>query len=354
MSGRVCTAAAIAALVVAAGCGSDEAEPAADTAYATAIASVDADAAAASFEWVDRARLADITGLEPDKLADPTVKAFPSDGIEGRFSTLAAFATEPLFNVGGQGDQVFGFAPFSTPSSVSVGVPPDAATRFDGVDPDPVRSRAADLGYDAGSSDDEFEIGQPGEPILGGPLADYALTGVNRLKLGDDSVAFAGTDEALSAVDSDDGSTSAFDDPAGEALASCVGDSVAVLQSSEGLAAETDLESFAIAIPAFDDPEAPVPERICAVTADADSASELADQLKTAFGSDGIDPVTNVPFSDELGPVEVETSESGGHGVVSLTATPGTDRQVGFLRKMYEVGALNAAFGGDPVIPSAP
>jgi hypothetical protein len=134
-----------------------------------------------------------------------------------------------------------------------------------------------------------------------------------------------------------------------------MGDPVAVVQAIGGDgASNAGLGALAIAIPAFEDPSQPVNERICAVTGDADAAAELEQTAEEAFGPDGVDPVTRVPFEEQLGEVEVSSSESGGLGVVEIVTDPPADTHIGILFQMYVNGALTAALGGESPVPPAP
>jgi hypothetical protein len=327
------------------GCGSDSGgDTPAATAYSDATASVGAELAAANFEWIDRERIAEMTGVE-------TEDAISDERLQG----VIGVGTGAFSNVFGQGAEALGFDPTGAPQSLVAGVPPDAATRFDGVNADAVSAALQEVGYKPGPDPERLEAGEPNEPLLSGPLAEYGLLNVNRVAIGADSVTFAGSDESLDAAAPADGSLA--DEPAQQAINGCVDDPVAVIQViGSDAAASAGLEALALAIPAFEDPDAPVPERICAVTADADAdaAAELQSTAEDAFGPDGLDPVTRVPFEDELGKVEISSSESGDLGVVEIVTHPPADTRLGILFTMYTQGALTAALGGESSLPPAP
>src|SRR5262245_60130068 len=121
---RVLVPATVVALLVAS-CGSGGDEETSDmTGYEVAVSGVDPGTAQDSFEWVDGSRLSELAGEDVEELGDPS----------GRFSAVTTIGTGPLANVAGQGEAVYGFDPIGVPASVSVGLPPDQATRFDGVD----------------------------------------------------------------------------------------------------------------------------------------------------------------------------------------------------------------------------
>jgi hypothetical protein len=318
-------------------CGSDSGDDeSASTAYGGAVASVGGELARPYFEWADNARITELTGTEPeDMVSDP------------RLQSLTGIGAGALSTVFGEGARALGFDPLGASQSLLAGAPPDAASRFDGVDADAVSTALQEAGYEPGSDPERLEFGEPHTPITSGPLGDYGLLNVNRVQIGEDSVTFAGSDESLDAAAPDDDSLA--DDPAEQALMECVDDPVAVVQGiGVDSTSDTGLEGLALAIPAFEDPKASVAERICAVTADADAATDLEAVAQEAFGPDGLDPVTRVPFEDELGKVEISSSESGDLGVVEIVTHPPADTRIGILFAMYAQGTLTAPLGGDP------
>jgi hypothetical protein len=324
-------------------CGSDSGDDeSASTPYGGAVASVGGELAQANFEWIDRARITELTGVEPEDMVS-----------DERLQSLVGIGTGAFSNVFGQGAKVLGFDPAAAPQSLTAGLPPDAAARFEGVDAEAVDAALRKLGYKPGSEPGRLELGDPNSPILSGPMSAYGLLNVNRVDIGEDSVTLAGSDESLDAAAPDGGSLA--DDPAQQALTSCVDDPVAVIQAiGADSTADAGLEALALAIPAFDDPSEPVAERICAVTGDADAAAALQDLAEKAFGPDGVDPATRIPFSDELGNVEISSSQSGDLGVVQIDTSPPADGRLGILFAMYEQGTLTAALGGDSGLPSVP
>jgi hypothetical protein len=332
---------AIAALSLAA-CGSDSGDDeAASTAYASATASVGGELAKPYFEWIDRARIAEMTGTDPDEMI-----------TDERLRTVIGIGTGAFQNVFGDGAKELGFDPAAAPQSLVAGLPPDATSRFDGVDAEAVGTALQKVGYKPGSEEGRLELGEPNQPILDGPLADFSLINVNRVEIGDDTVTVSGSDEGLDAIAPHDGSLA--DDPAQQALNSCVDDPVAVVQAvGADATADTGLEALALVIPRFDDPSKSVPERICAVT-DSGSATDLESTAEKAFGPGGLDPITRVPFEDELGSVDVSSSESGDFGVVQIDTNPPADGRLGILIAMYTQGALTAPLGGESPVPPGP
>jgi hypothetical protein len=340
LSGPVSTAIAALAIVLA-GCGgsdadSDSDEPA-DSSLAGALADVSMSGdGPADLTWVDVPAMLDAGDLP----------ASTEDAVgERRWLTPIGLAEGDAMASGSGGD--LGFDPLTGERTISVGSPPDDATRYDGVDTDAARGSFEDMGFEETSTEngDFLALGDEGEVIVSavdefgqGPI------GINRVAIDGDTLAFGAYEEPVAA--SLGGSPPLSDQPGFAAAADCLGSEAfaARIVDSQGMASEgVTLVAVGLSTP---DGEV-VPEEVCAVGAPNGSVDSTADCMASSFA--GIDPVTRQPFSDLLGDAELETGESDGSPWVRASFAPPADRPVGVVFEMLEKGSLSSALGGtDP------
>ena len=321
-------AAAVVLVAVLAGCGGADDSSAPATGYGRAQASVAAaDASRAHFEWTDRAAIA--------ALGDPE-----------RYSTLEGLATGPVRAFSSELTKTMGFDPAKATASVTIGNPPHAAVRFDGVDPEAARSALTAAGYD--EDGDLLRSGGEGTVDVDSPLVKVGVLNANRILVGDDSVSIGGYEADVEAV-SGPGDDSLGGDPASAAIAACFGDVIAGTQSSgDSFAAGDKVELAGAAVTRPGAKGDPVPERICAITADPADAAGIATGLERGLSAKAIDPASGTPMSDVVGDAQVSSDERDGLGVVSATVSPPAGIPSGITLRLAAEGVLGSLLGGPP------
>ena len=325
---------AIAAL--GAGCGDEGGDdaPVADAPLPDALADVGVTGdAPASFTWVDTARLREVAGL-----GETTDEAIEDE----RWRNAVGLAVG-LESLGPPSD--LGFDPMAGERTITVGTPPDDATRYDGLDPEAVESTFEEMGFEPVESDgnDFLALGDEGELVessvdeLGvGPV------GINRVLVEDDAFAFGAYEDAVVAALEPEEPLG--DEPAFAAMSACLGDDVlaaAIRDPDEMAAAEVELSGVGILAP---DAES-VADVVCAVGSEGGSLDEVAARMEKAFTEGGLDPFTRQPYEDFLGPAEIESGESDGAPWVRATFETPEDAAHGTVFEADQKGALASPLG---------
>jgi hypothetical protein len=331
---RIASAAIGAMLLV--GCGSEE-EQQTDGPLGDALADVSISGdGAADVTWVDVPAMLDAAGLSPS--SEAAVE-------EPRWQTPVGLAQGEQFVASSGAD--LGFDPLSGERTISVGTPPDQATRYDGVDADAARDSFERMGFEETSTDngDFLALGDEGEvAVPASGESGQAPLGINRGAIDGDTVVFGAYEQAVAGALG--GSPPLSEQPGFAAAADCLGSDAfaARIVDPEGTASEeVALIGVGLSAPEGD----AVPETVCAIGASGGSIDSVADCMKKGFA--GPDPYTAQPIPDLLGEAEVDTGESGGSPWARASFRPPTDRPVGVVFDMLEKGSLGQVLGGfDP------
>lgn len=285
--------------------------------------------------WVDVATLREAGGLPEDSEAAIS---------EERWRTPASIAAGEAM-AGLIGADV-GFDPLAADRTMTVGTPPDVATRYDGVDAEAVEAAFEEIGFERDG--DFLALGGEGE-LVGELVQDLgsAAVGINRIAIEGDAISIGGYEDPVAAALDD--SEPLIDEPGIPAAAECLGEDAfaATIVDPEGATSEeVALAAVSLRAPADD---GAVPEVVCAIGAEGSSIDATAECMRTAFGGEGINPVTDRPFSADLGEVEVETGETDEVPWARATFRTPAEEPVGTAFQMLEDGSLALAFGGgDP------
>ncbi len=282
-----------------------------------------------SIGWVDTARLRDDAGL-PDSVKDAYTER--RWGLPVGYVMSDPLTTQFL-------SREIGFDPMEGERTVTVGIPPDQATLFVGVDTDGARDALEDLG--AEEDGDFLAIGDEGEVLAGDPT----LLGLNRVAIEGDELA-AGAYEAPVAAALGRQGTPLLDVGGVAAAADCLGPDALVAQVDEPAAAGEGvaLQAVGAEVPGDDDV---VPEIVCAVGEPGEDLADVADCMEASFNDGGVDPQTRRPYEDILGPAQVSDGELDGTSWVRASFEPPVDGPVGITFAMALQGSLAGPLGGD-------
>ena len=244
-----------------------------------------------SFIWVDTARLRESAGVADD--AEEAIS-------DTRWRTPIGLALgEPL------GAQIlatdFGFDPLTGDRTVEVGVPPDRAILYSGVDTDGAREAfTGSLGYEEG--EDFLTNGDEGESVIdpGNANPAISLLGMNRVGIEGDELAIGAYEPPVAAALGREGEP-LRDVDGGAAMSDCLGSDALAAQvdDPEGLAAdEVALQGVGVRAPGEGDV---VAEMVCAVGEPGESIDGAAACMDGSFNGGGVAPPSNRPYEEELG-----------------------------------------------------
>lgn len=281
--------------------------------------------------WVDTARLREVSGLSGS--------AEEALGDERWSLPVGLALSEDLATNFVSTD--YGFDPMAGDRTVSVGAPPDDATRYDGVDTDGAAAAFEEFGFEA--SGEFLAIGEEGEVVTdaidrfaNGPI------GTNRVAVDGESIALGAFEEPVAAALGRSGEPVA-DVEGMAAMDECLGPdafAATVRDPEEAAAEEVALSGTAIA-GASDDA---VTELVCAVGAPDESLDAIADCVESSFNEGGIDYATNQSFEGLLGTAEIETGDLDGAEWVRATFSP--DGEVGAVFEIDQQSGLAGPLGG--------
>lgn len=291
-----------------------------------------------SFTWVDTARLRESAGVAGD--AEEAVS-------DARWRTPIGLALgDPL------GPQIlatdFGFDPLAGERTVQVGVPPDRATLYSGVDTDGASDAfTGPLGYE-----DEGEFlanGGEGEVVFdpGNENPSVNLIDLNRVGIEGDDLAVGGFEAPVAAALGRGGEP--LNDVAGvAAMADCLGPDAIVAQvddPEDRAAEEVGLQGVGVQAPGEGDV---VTEMVCAVGEPGASLDDVAACMEGSFSKGGVDPANDLPYEDELGKAEISDGASGGSEWVRATFETVAKDPVGHVSQIAARGNLSGPLGGAP------
>jgi hypothetical protein len=290
-----------------AGCG-DSGSSEDRTALEDALASVAAgDASKTYFEWGDTGRLADIAKVPPDGAS-----------VEGddRFFRVAARGFGQLAETSSTLPDTAGIKPFGADSAVTIGVPPQTATRLSGTDAEP---EAAGAKLRAAGAE---EVEVDGHTLLA--LGEEGNSGIDRLdKFGgglgrqfdrvaieDDAIALGPYEEPV--VELLGGSPSLLEEKDFAAGAACLGDvRYAILAPADE---RSRLEKIPgspalVAVGGRIDGQL-VDEVACVIYDDEGAADEEATRMRKTMAPEATLPSTREPLGDIIASTEVDTVEA--------------------------------------------
>jgi hypothetical protein len=242
----------------------------------------------------------------------------------------------------------YGFDPLAGDRTIELGQPPNAASRYDGVDTDSAKSAFGKLGF---SNDGDFlSLGDEGEVVQdsidkfgAGPI------GINRVASDGDSLAFGAYEDDVSSSLGQAG-VAASDTPGVSAIADCMGDDVfeaLIVDPEDGASDSVTLVGYGLQASGQGKADV-VPEVLCAAGDDGGSLSEVSTCMDSAFNDGGVDPTTQRAYEDILGHAEIENGELDGTPWVRATfQPPDSSERIGALLQMAQQQALAGPLGAD-------
>jgi len=229
--------------------------------------------------------------------------------------------------------------------AVTIGVRPDVATRFDGVDGGAVQDALRSAGAreqrvgDHTALSVEVEGGEDGEVDF---LAPALLALGDRAVAEGETVAFARDGAALPQVLGDEGEPLG-DRPPFAAAAACLEDVVSADLYAGSLVGRTDAEIVAVGVR---DGDAPL-EVLCAIGDDG-QAERAAQALRERFGLGATTPDTRQRVSTFATDVEVDTGDAADRSYARAVLTLRDDRPRGFLQRALAEGVVPYYLGARP------
>lgn len=332
------------------GCGGSEStssttEDGAGAPFAAAVEGVSIpDDAVVAVQWADTARLREAAGLSDDveEVISDSRWRYPVGLALGEPLSTQILATD------------FGFDPMAGERTLTLGVPPQRATLYQGVDTEGAQEAfTGELGYE-----DEGEFltyGDEGENVIdaGNDSPVISLLGMNRVGIEGDDLAIGAFEAPVAAALGREGQ------PLGDvdgiaATSDCLGSDAIAAQVDEpdGAAApEVALQAVGVETPGADDV---VPEVVCAIGAPGESLDGVRDCMDGSFNDGGVDPANNLPYEDELGRAEISEGEVGGTSWVRATFEPPAKEPVGKVFLLAANRSLSGPLGGDPLVSAGP
>jgi hypothetical protein len=350
---RLTRMAVVAAALACAGltaCGASSGGPRGGT-LRSALASVrDVPASERFFAWADGQEMRKLTGVAAasdvgrsktnQKWLRLTEVALPS--IAGKESQLTA-AT--------------GIDAYHGTRNITIGLPPDRASRVDGANATTVlrlfrllgarEQRAAGRTYLAVADEGQVNVSNP-------RLGDDVYLALNRVFASGSTVAFGLSDPPIDAVLG--GGKSLADAPAESAVADCLGDVFVaeITGPPPDAAAGVGLVGLGVRRPAA--PDSPVTEVLCEVTRAQDQARSLAATIGSRVAAGATLPGTSLQVRDRVAQAGVDQVANGGRPLVRLTLDLVGPARAGFL--FFDEGPDGVAFlaggGGGAPAPSGP
>jgi hypothetical protein len=323
---------------VPAACGGGGASGAGGGSLRSAMASVrDVPASERFFAWADDKELRKLTGVSA---ASDTSKA-KADQKWLRLTQVALPAVadkEPQFTA------ATGIDGYGGARDITIGLPPEQASRVDGADGWTVLRKFRQLGareqrvagrtYLAVADEGQVDVSNP-------HLGDDVYLALNRVFVNGSTVAFGLSDPPIDAV-LGGGGRSLADVPAMGALADCLGD-VFVAELSAPAPGGPDgvsLVGIGVRRPAAKD--APVTEVLCEAAKSKDQAGQLAGSIGARVAPEDTLPGNHHQIRDRIAQAGVDQTGKGDQHLVRLTMDLVTPARAGFL--LFDAGSSALAF----------
>jgi hypothetical protein len=335
---RLAATAAVAVVVaVPAACGGGGAAGAGGGSLRSALASVrDAPASERFFAWADDKELRKLTGVSAASDAS-------KPKANQKWLRLTEVALPSVADKEPQFAAATGIDGYGGVRGITVGLPPEQASRVDGADGGTVLRKFRQLGareqrvagrtYLAVANEGQVDVSNP---HLGGDV----YLALNRVLVTGSTVAFGLTDPPIDAVLG--GGRSLADAPRMAAMADCLGD-VFVAQVTTPAPGGPDgvsLVGIGVRRPAATD--APVTEVLCELAKSKDQAGQLAGSIGARVAPDDTLPGDHLQIRDRIAQAGVDQAGKGDQHLVRLTIDLVTPARAGFL--LFDAGPSALAF----------
>jgi hypothetical protein len=306
-----------------------------------ALASVrDAPASQRFFAWADSKELRTLSGVSA---ASSAGKA----NVHQKWLRLAgvalpsAAATEPQLTT------ATGIDMYAGNRAITVGVPPERASRIDGADGGAVTRKLSRLGarLDRTSSRSYLAVAGEHEVDVSNPrLADDVYLTLNRVYVAGSTVAFGLADPPIDIVLG--GGRSLADVPAAAAVADCLGDVFVaeIMAPPPGGPDGATLIGLGVRRPTSVD--ARVTEVLCQVISDKGQAGRLAGTVGARVAPNSTMPASGQRVRDRVANAAVDQPAKNGEQLVRLTLDLVTPARAGFLMLDAGSGGISFLAGG--------
>jgi hypothetical protein len=239
--------------------------------------------------------------------------------------------------------------------NITIGVPPDRASRVDGGDGGTVVRKFRQLGAreQRAGGRTYLAVADEGQVDVSNPrLGNDVYLALNRVFVNGSTVAFGLTDSPIDAVLG--GGKRLVDVPAEAAVAACLGDVfVAEIGAPPaGSPAGAGLIGLGVRRPAS--PDGPVTEVLCEVTKAQDQAGSVAATIGARVRPDATLPGSTLQVRDRVAQAGVDQLTNAGQHLVRLTLDLVGPARAGFL--FFDAGSDGVAFlaGGSGGVNSGP
>jgi hypothetical protein len=331
---RVRAQAAIAAatcVLLLAGCGEEDEQPAPDTAFFDALTTVDApDPVGAGIGWIDVPALREAGGDDALKSAGPALGPGGGDLFDEFQPKLAELGADP----------------YDADGALSVNASYTFGVRLDGVDP----ARIEEIAERDGEKQPEeaegwvrYDLAERGV-LPDSELQEAADALSSHVAIAEDGVVLARATHARTdlTVPANPGSET----PSLILAAECLGDVAAARIVPNNFTYVSgigpDLFVMGMRAPTADGPGEEV---FCGVDSDSEEVDRVAEAMEKQLQSDATDVTTDEPVGDVFSSVEVDTLEGEDNYAARAVMTMAKGAEPGAVFRSFDVGSAETFFG---------